>query len=90
MRLVCKVLNWMSAQGPDAVTPQAHTTLEPMPLFELTSCYVQRSVSAFPTQGPRAPWQMQQNYVLDAIATVRNDFSHTLRAERRTGDSNAA
>ena len=89
-RLVCKVLNWMTAKGIDAVTPQADQTLEPLPLFGLTSGYIQRSVGAFPKQAPRAPWQMQQNYLLDAIATLRNDFSHTLRAEPRTGDSNAA
>jgi monooxygenase len=89
-RLVCKVLNWMTAKGIHAVTPEANEKMESLPLFGLTSGYVQRSVGAFPKQGPRPPWQMQQNYVFDAIATLRNDFSRTLRPAPRGDATDAA
>ncbi len=78
-RLVCKVLNWMKSKNLDAVAPVADDPMEALPLFGLTSGYVQRSVGAFPKQSTSAPWKMEQNYVLDAIATLRNDFARTLK-----------
>ncbi|CAM2910107.1 flavin-containing monooxygenase [Skermania piniformis] len=78
-RLVCKVLNWMAGNGIDAVVPEADKPMAASPLFGLTSGYIRRSVDAFPKQGSRAPWQMRQNYLLDAFGTLRNDFGRTLR-----------
>lgn len=78
-RLVCKVLNWMTSNNLDAVAPVADDSMEALPLFGLTSGYVQRSVGAFPKQSTNTPWKMEQNYVLDAIATLRNGFARTLR-----------
>jgi cation diffusion facilitator CzcD-associated flavoprotein CzcO len=86
-RLVCKVLNWMRAKNLDAVVPAAGQSMEALPLFALSSGYVQRSVGAFPKQSTSAPWKMEQNYVLDAV--VRNDFAGTLKPVART-DRNAA
>lgn len=88
-RLVCKVLNWMKAKNLDAVVPVADHSMQALPLFELTSGYVQRSVGAFPKQSTNPPWKMEQNYVLDAVATLRNDFTRTLKPVART-DRNAA
>ncbi|OBB27193.1 hypothetical protein A5792_25630 [Mycolicibacterium peregrinum] len=84
-RLLCKVLNWMKAKNLDAVVPITGDSMEALPLFELTSGYVQRSVGAFPKQSISAPWKMEQNYVLDAVATLRNDFTRTLRPVAGTG-----
>lgn len=88
-RLVCKVLNWMKSKNFDAVAPVADDSMEALPLFGLTSGYVQRSVGAFPKQSTSAPWKMGQNYVLDAISTLRNDFARTLKPVARA-DRNAA
>ena len=37
------------------------------PLLNLTSGYVQRGAGLFPKQGPKAPWVMRQNYILDLL-----------------------
>ena len=52
--------------------------LTPRPLLDLASGYVQRSVGAFPRQGDRRPWQVRQNYVLDAVTTLRAPLDATL------------
>jgi monooxygenase len=88
-RLVCKVLAWMDRQGHSAVEPTPDTELNPQPLLDLASGYVQRSIDAFPRQGDRRPWQVRQNYVLDSITTLRTDLDRTLRpiaSRDRTGD----
>ncbi len=77
-RLVVKVLRWMDRHGEAAVAPQAPPGLTPRPLLDLASGYVQRSVGAFPRQGDRRPWRVRQNYVLDALTTLRADLDETL------------
>ncbi|WP_067701710.1 flavin-containing monooxygenase [Nocardia jejuensis] len=78
-RLVCKVLGFMDRQGFSAVVPRPERTLNERPLLDLASGYVQRSIAAFPRQGDRHPWQVRQNYLLDAATTMRTDLSKTLR-----------
>ncbi|WP_090968750.1 flavin-containing monooxygenase [Nocardioides exalbidus] len=77
-RLVCKVLGWMERRGHRAVAPVADSDLEPQPLLELASGYVQRSIAAFPRQGDRSPWRVRQNYVLDSATTLRADLARHL------------
>jgi len=77
-RLVVKVLRWAERRGVAAAVPRAAPDLAPRPLLDLASSYVQRSIGAFPRQGDRRPWQVRQNYVLDAITTLRADLDGTL------------
>ena len=42
--------------------------LEPEPIMDLTSGYVQRAVDRFPRQGSKAPWKLYQNYSLDLMS----------------------
>ena len=77
-RLVVKVLRWMDRRGEAAVVPGAGRASRRRPLLDLASGYVQRSVGAFPRQGDRRPWQVRQNYVLDAVTTLRADLDATL------------
>lgn len=90
-RLVCKVLNWMKTSNLAAVVPVADDSMEALPLFGLTSGYVQRGVGAFPKQSDHDPWRMQQNYVFDVMNTLRNDLGRTLRPATilREGDRDA-
>ena len=37
-------------------------------MLDFSSGYVRRSIHLFPKQGPRAPWRLYQNYVLDILA----------------------
>ncbi len=81
-RLVCKVLRFMDARGYDWVVPQPRQQLDPQPLMDLKSGYIQRSVALLPKQGTRAPWRMRQNYVLDAATTMRTDLRRYLAGHR--------
>lgn len=77
-RLVCRVLNWMSAKHYRAVLPRPRKPLTARPLFGLTSGYVQRSVDDFPKQGAKSPWRIRQNYLLDALSLRLAKFDRTL------------
>jgi cation diffusion facilitator CzcD-associated flavoprotein CzcO len=54
------------------VPPQPPPGAPRLPLLDLTSGYVQRSVAAFPKQGASAPWRVRQNYVLDRLELRRH------------------
>ena len=83
-RLVCKVLNWMDAEGYAWVVPHPDRPLDPQPLLGLKSGYIERAAGLLPQQGRRAPWRMRQNYVLDAATTMRTDLGKYLRGTPRT------
>ena len=78
-RLVCRVLNEMARRGAVSVVPVPDRALEPRPLFDLTSGYVQRAIGQFPRQGHRGPWRVRQSYFIDAATTLRRDLGRTLR-----------
>ena len=80
-RLVCKVLNEMERRGAASAVPVPEQELEPRPLLDLASGYVQRSIDQFPRQGHRGAWRVRQNYLVDAATTMRRDLGRTLRFE---------
>ena len=41
------------------------TTMEPIPLLNLNSGYINRSSNIFPRQGNKIPWRLYQNYFFD-------------------------
>ncbi|MEZ5186716.1 MAG: NAD(P)/FAD-dependent oxidoreductase [Candidatus Nanopelagicales bacterium] len=81
-RLVCKVLGWMDEQGYGSVVPHPRGRLNPRPLLDLKSGYIDRAAGILPHQGQRAPWRMRQNYVLDAATTMRTDLGKHLKGTR--------
>ena len=40
-------------------------TLDPIPLLNLDSNYINRSANILPKQGTEIPWRLYQNYILD-------------------------
>jgi monooxygenase len=80
-RLVCRVLNEMTRRDAVSVVPVPDQELQPRPLIDLASGYVQRSLHEFPRQGHRGPWRVRQNYFIDAATTLRRDLDRTLRFE---------
>ncbi|RBY82933.1 FAD-containing monooxygenase EthA [Geodermatophilus sp. TF02-6] len=70
-RYVCRLLDHMAASGYATCTPVAPPEGGTAPFLGLTSGYVQRSLSALPTQGSRAPWRLHQNYVRDLLLMRR-------------------
>jgi cation diffusion facilitator CzcD-associated flavoprotein CzcO len=81
-RLVCRVLNEMARRDAVSVVPVPDRVLEPRPLIDLASGYVQRSIEEFPRQGHRGPWRVRQNYLIDSTTTLRRDLGRTLQFER--------
>ncbi|MDI1442740.1 NAD(P)/FAD-dependent oxidoreductase [Polyangium sp. 6x1] len=68
---VCRLLNHMDAIGARQCTPRrSDSDMEELPLLDFTSGYVQRAVHAFPKQGSKKPWKVNQNYLMD-IAALR-------------------
>jgi len=80
-RLVCKVLNEMARRDAVSVVPVPDRHLEPRPLLDLSSGYIQRALGEMPQQGDSGPWRVRQNYLLDATTTLRRDVGGTLRFE---------
>lgn len=62
--------------------PQPSGPLEPHPLMDLKSGYIQRAEHELPLQGAHAPWRMRQNYVLDIATTLRTDLDKYLTGSR--------
>ncbi|MEU4443173.1 NAD(P)/FAD-dependent oxidoreductase [Actinosynnema sp. NPDC050801] len=83
-RLVCRVVNHMDKRGYAAVVPTPDRELARRPLLDLASGYIQRAIDAFPRQGDRGPWRVRQNYVLDAVSTLRGDLNRQLVGTPRT------
>lgn len=65
---VCRVLNHMDRRGYRICKPACdRTALEPRPLLNLTSGYVQRATADLPKSATKAPWLIRQNYIRDWV-----------------------
>lgn len=85
-RFVCRLLRYLDRHGHDYAVPTPSGTLRPSPAMELTSGYVTRGISRFPSQGHRAPWTFSRRYPLDALtmrtADLRTDMTYGRAAGR--------
>lgn len=66
-RYVCRLLNYMDRRGLLIVTPREPPDAERVPLIDLNSGYVLRSLDELPQQAGRRPWRLYQNYLLDTL-----------------------
>lgn len=65
-RYICRVLNYMDENGYKmCVARHVARSVAKRPLLDMTAGYVLRAADVLPKQGPGAPWQMKQNYILD-------------------------
>jgi cation diffusion facilitator CzcD-associated flavoprotein CzcO len=70
---VTRVLGYLRERGWDWCMPPEPTADAPrLPLLDLSSGYVRRSLGEFPVQGTAAPWRVRQNYVLDRLGLHRH------------------
>ena len=67
-RAVCRLLNRMDAKGQSVCVARAPEDLARRSIMDLSSGYVQRSVSILPGQGDRQPWRVPQHYLKDLTA----------------------
>jgi len=70
---VCRLLRHMQATGTRICVPRRDAGVQPQPLLDFSSGYVQRGINRFPQQGDRAPWKLYQNYFLDLQTLRRGD-----------------
>ena len=67
-RYVCRLLNHLAARGYTSATPHPPAGTEAtVPLVDLKSGYVLRSIDKLPKQGAAAPWRLYQNYPRDVL-----------------------
>ncbi len=63
---VCRLLNYMDANGFDTVEPQhPGADVGELPFMDFSPGYFQRSMALLPKSGSRAPWRLKQNYFFD-------------------------
>ena len=87
---VARVLTHMDSHGYSVAVPRVvEPDLRPVPLMNLDSGYINRSLGELPSQGDRAPWRMYQNFVLD-YKMLRLDRVDDGRLELRRAPTSAA
>jgi cation diffusion facilitator CzcD-associated flavoprotein CzcO len=82
-RLVCKLLNHMSAHGYAVAEPTPEGDLSERPLLDLSSGYIQRALPDLPRQGDRGVWRVRQNYPVDSLLTLRRDLEKSVDFRRQ-------
>ena len=69
---LCRLLTSMDVRNADMVVPvRTGGEMERLPLFDLTSGYVQRGIRRFPHVGTRGPWTAEMAYERD-VARLRD------------------
>ncbi|MFL6124505.1 flavin-containing monooxygenase [Actinophytocola sp.] len=80
---VCRLLNHMAAHDYQVVTPVLpDPDIDTVPLIDLMSGYVLRSIEALPKQGPAAPWRLHQNYPKDVVMLRHGPLDDDVRFDR--------
>ena len=65
---VCRTLNHMKKHDLDICIPVPPVDMEPRPMLDFSSGYVQRAIPNLPRQGSKPPWRTYQNYIQDMLA----------------------
>ncbi len=65
---VCRLLNYMGAQGFTQCTPHADDSVTAQPWVDFSSGYIARSEGMMPKQGSKDPWKLTQNYARDIVS----------------------
>ena len=69
---ICRVLNYMDANGFDRVEPQhPGDSVDELPFMDFTPGYFRRAMDSLPKSGSEAPWRLKQNYFFD-LRTIRH------------------
>lgn len=69
---ICRVLNFMDANGFDKVEPEhPGEAVDELPFMDFTPGYFRRAMDSLPKSGSEAPWRLKQNYFFD-LRTIRH------------------
>ena len=66
---VVRLVKRLARKGADYVVAERDPDVQPRPLIDFSSGYVQRALDALPSQGDRFPWRVHQNYLRDLVVT---------------------
>lgn len=78
-RAVCRLVNRMDRKGEAVCAPRTDPSgVEPRPVMELSSGYVQRAAAMLPKQGDRHPWRVPQNHLADLLAMTFSPIGQDL------------
>ena len=91
-RHACRLINYLDAHDKVACLPRrAHAGIEPEPMLDFSSGYVQRAANVLPKQGSEAPWKVHQNYALDLashkLSPVADGTMHFIEAGQALEDA---
>jgi cation diffusion facilitator CzcD-associated flavoprotein CzcO len=89
-RYVCRLLNYMDERGARSCRPIPPDPQVPrIPLMDLTSGYVRRSVDRLPKQAATMPWRLHQNYPLDIMMLRRGPLDDQMAFDDGDGDGSS-
>jgi monooxygenase len=71
---VCRLLKHLDEHGYRTAVPVPEPGIERRPLMLLSSGYIKRSAHLLPSEGDRAPWRLEQNYLVDRWMIQRGDL----------------
>lgn len=67
-RYALRLINHMDKKGYKKAVAHPPSGLDDVPLIDLSSGYIQRSLDKLPKQAQQKPWRLNQNFILDNIA----------------------
>lgn len=62
---VVRLLKYMAKHDHKVVVPRIQEDLQPEPVFDLTSGYLQRAAGKLPVAGDKDPWRLKHNWYFD-------------------------
>ncbi len=67
-RYASRLLSYMDRRGYKQARATAQAGMQDIPLLDLSSGYIQRSLDMLPKQAQNKPWRLNQNFILDNLA----------------------
>lgn len=67
-RYASRMINYMDRKGFTQARATVHDAMQDIPLIDLSSSYIQRSLDMLPRQAKSKPWRLHQNFILDNLA----------------------
>lgn len=75
-KYACRLINHLDRMQQDYCVPEADPSIEPVPLLDLKSGYIQRDIVKFPKQANTSPWRLYQNYLYDKFTLAFGSLRH--------------
>ena len=84
---VWRLLRYMDEHGYVSCVPEKRDdSLDEQPFLDFAAGYVLRSLPDLPKQGPKAPWRLRMNYVLDLLTLRFGKIDDEVLSFRRPRD----